>query len=180
MMQSQSQSQGPVTGLFDGYPPLAGTYDEMFDDDTVPRAPFARVAALLAKLPPDELARSQALAETALLHQGVTFSVYGDSRGTEKIFPFCLLPRLISGTDWARLERGLQQRIRALGMFLDDIYGEQKILASGLVPAEMVLGAASYRELLRGVRPAGGVRIHISGIDLIRDPAGAWRVLEDN
>src|SRR5438552_2137570 len=148
MMQSQSQSQGPVTGLFDGYPPLAGTYDEMFDDDTVPRAPFARVAALLAKLPPDELARSQALAETALLHQGVTFSVYGDSRGTEKIFPFCLLPRVVAAEDFRRLERGLQQRLRALSMFLDDVYGEQKIFASGVIPPDMILGAAGYRPML--------------------------------
>src|SRR5688572_16817806 len=92
--QSQSQSQGPGTGLFDGYAALAGTYDEMFDDGAAPRTPFARVASLLAKVAPDELARSQALAEAALLHQGVTFSVYGDTRGTKKIFPFCLLPRL--------------------------------------------------------------------------------------
>jgi uncharacterized circularly permuted ATP-grasp superfamily protein len=179
MRQSQSQSQGPVAGLFDGYPALPGTYDEMFDG-AAPRPPFARVAQLLAKLPADELARAQQLAEAALLQQGVTFSVYGDARGTEKIFPFCLLPRLIAAADFARLERGLQQRLRALGMFLDDIYGEQKILASGVVPAEMILGAAGYRPTLRGIKPPGGVRLHISGVDLIRDPGGTWRVLEDN
>jgi len=179
MMQSQSQSQGPLAGLFDSYPALPGTYDEMFDAQT-PRAAFARVAALLAKMRPEELARAQALAETALLHQGVTFSVYGDSRGTEKIFPFCLLPRLIAADDFRVLERGLQQRLRALGAFLDDIYDEQKIIAAGVVPAEMILGAAGYRPLLRGIKPPGGVRIHISGVDLIRDPKGTWRVLEDN
>src|SRR5262249_18083754 len=140
----------------------------------------ARVAALLDILGKDELARSQALAEHALLQQGVTFSVYGDSRGTEKIFPVCLLPRMIAGSDWTRLERGLQQRLRALGAFLDDIYGDQRILAENVVPAEMVFGAAGYRPALRGVKPPGGVRIHISGIDLIRDPVGTWRVLEDN
>src|SRR5689334_17168563 len=168
-----------MNGLFDGYPALPGTYDEMFDPSG-PRAPFARVAHLLGTMGKDELARAQAIAEQALLQQGVTFSVYGDSRGTEKIFPFCLLPRLIAGSDWSRLERGLQQRLRALGMFLDDIYGEQKILSAGVVPAQMILGAAGYRENLRGIKPPGGVRIHISGIDLIRDPAGTWRVLEDN
>ena len=101
MTQSQSQSQGPLAGLFDRYPQAAlpGTYDEMFDADKA-RPPFARVAALLAKMSPDELARAQQLAETALLQQGVTFSVYGDARGTEKIFPFCLLPRLIAAADW--------------------------------------------------------------------------------
>jgi uncharacterized circularly permuted ATP-grasp superfamily protein len=179
MRQSQSQQQGPVAGLFDGYPPLPGTYDEMFEGG-VPRPPFARVAQLLAKMSAEELARAQQLAEAALLQQGVTFSVYGDSRGTEKIFPFCLLPRLIAAADFARLERGLQQRLRALGMFLDDIYGEQKILSAGVVPAEMILGAAGYRPMLRGIKPPGGVRLHISGVDLIRDPDGTWRVLEDN
>jgi uncharacterized circularly permuted ATP-grasp superfamily protein len=179
MRQSQSQQQGPVAGLFDGYPALPDTYDEMFDG-AAPRPPFARVAQLLAKLTADELARAQQLAEAALLQQGVTFSVYGDARGTEKIFPFCLLPRLVAAADFARLERGLQQRLRALGMFLDDIYGEQKILEAGVVPAEMILGAAGYRPMLRGIKPPGGVRIHISGVDLIRDPGGTWRVLEDN
>ncbi len=174
----QRQSQG-VAGLFSGYPALPGTYDEMFDSGAA-RSAFTRVANLLDAMPKEDLARAQALAEHSLLQQGVTFSVYGDSRGTEKIFPFCLLPRLIAGSDWARLERGLQQRLRALGLFLDDIYGEQKILAAGLVPAEMVLGAAGYRANLRGIKPPGGVRIHISGVDLIRDPAGTWRVLEDN
>jgi uncharacterized circularly permuted ATP-grasp superfamily protein len=165
--------------LFDAYGALPGTFDEMFDRGS-PRPPFARVAQLLAALSKDDLARSQALAEHALLQQGVTFSVYGDARGTEKIFPFCLLPRLIAGSDWTKLERGLQQRLRALGAFLDDIYGDQRILAEGVVPTEMVLGAAGYRPMLRGIKPPGGVRIHISGIDLIRDPAGTWRVLEDN
>jgi uncharacterized circularly permuted ATP-grasp superfamily protein len=179
-MHGQSQVQGsPLPGLFSGYPALSGTFDEMFEEGLA-RAPFARVAQLLAQMGPDEFARAQALAEHALLQQGVTFSVYGDSRGTEKIFPFCLLPRLISGADWWQLERGLQQRLRALGMFLDDIYGDQKILASGKIPGELVLGAAGYRPALRGIRPSGGVRIHISGIDLIRDPGGVWRVLEDN
>src|ERR1043165_8350629 len=135
---------------------------------------------LRATRPPDELTRCQALAETALLHQGVTFSVYGDSRGTEKIFPFCLLPRLIASADYRRLERGLQQRLRALSMFLDDVYGEQKILAAGIVPPEMVLGEAGYRPMLRGIKPPGGVRIDIAGVGLIRDPEGTWRVLEDN
>jgi uncharacterized circularly permuted ATP-grasp superfamily protein len=166
--------------LFDGYTGLDGTYDEMFGEAGAARAPFARAAGLLAKVTLEELARSQALAETALLNQGVTFSVYGDSRGTEKIFPYCLVPRMIASDDFRRLERGLQQRLRALGMFLDDIYGDQKILTAGVVPAEMILGATGYRPMLRGVKPPGGVRIHISGVDLIRDPDGTWRVLEDN
>jgi uncharacterized circularly permuted ATP-grasp superfamily protein len=180
MQQRQSQSQITLRpGLFDGYAQLSNTYDECFDGG-FPRLPFARVMHLLHALGKDELARAQALAEHALLQQGVTFSVYNDSRGTEKIFPFCLLPRLIAAADWSRLEAGLQQRLRALGLFLDDIYGDQQILSAGVVPAEMVVASAGYRPMLRGIKPPGGVRIHISGIDLIRDPQGTWRVLEDN
>jgi uncharacterized circularly permuted ATP-grasp superfamily protein len=165
--------------LLAGYQPLPGTYDEILTADG-PRPSFARVLDALDRLSPHEFARYQQLAEQALLHQGVTFSVYADHRGTEKIFPFCLIPRLVAAADFAHLERGLEQRLRALGMFLDDIYGEQRIVAAGIIPAEMVLGAAGYQPSLRGVRPPGGVRIHIAGVDLIRDPAGTWQVLEDN
>jgi uncharacterized circularly permuted ATP-grasp superfamily protein len=181
MLQRQSQSHIHVTPgkLFESYPALPGTYDEMFESGAA-RSAFTRVAQLLDGIGKEDLARSQALAERSLLQQGVTFSVYGDSRGTEKIFPFCLIPRLIAGADWTRLERGLQQRLQALGMFLDDIYGEQKIIAAGVLPGEMLQGAVAYIPKLRGIKPPGGVRIHISGIDLIRDPAGTWRVLEDN
>lgn len=168
-----------MTSLFTGYEPLPGTYDEAFTADGA-HPEFRRVLDALGKLTPDEFARAQALAEKALLNQGVTFSVYADNRGTEKIFPFCLIPRLIAADDFARLERALQQRLHALGAFLDDVYGEQRILDAGVIPRELVLGAAGYQPTLRGVKPPGGVRIHISGIDLIRDPDGSWRVLEDN
>jgi uncharacterized circularly permuted ATP-grasp superfamily protein len=165
--------------LFTSYAPLDGTFDELFEGGQ-PRPAFRRALEQLGAQSPADFARAQALAERALLHQGVTFSVYSDSRGTEKIFPFCLIPRLIAAADFARLERGLVQRLTALGLFLDDIYGDQKILDASVVPRELVLGAAGYRPMLRGVKPAGGVRIHIAGVDLIRDPEGTWRVLEDN
>ena len=99
---------------------------------------------------------------------------------TEKIFPVCLLPRLISAVEWGKLEEGLRQRLRALSMFLDDVYGEQRILAEGRIPRELVLGAKHYLPILRGITAPGRVRIHVSGIDLIRDPSGTFRVLEDN
>jgi uncharacterized circularly permuted ATP-grasp superfamily protein len=166
-------------GLFADYRGLPGAFDELVDDDG-PRPEFARVVDLLSRMTADELARHQHLAERALLNQGVTFSVYADQRGSEKIFPFCLVPRLVSARDFAHVERGLDQRLRALGAFLDDVYGEQRILADDVVPAALVLGAAGYRPTLRGLTPPGGVRIHIAGVDLIRDPAGTWQVLEDN
>ncbi|HWN71417.1 MAG TPA: circularly permuted type 2 ATP-grasp protein [Haliangium sp.] len=167
-------------GLLAGYPALPGCFDELMDGDGQPRPEFRRCLETLAALSPDEFARTQALAELALYNQGVTFSVYQDARGTEKIFPFCLIPRIISAHDWAHIERGLEQRLRALNLFLDDIYGEQRILTAGAVPIELVLGSVGYQPRLRGIAPAGGVRVHIAGIDLIRDPAGTFRVLEDN
>ena len=166
--------------LFEGYRPLEGTHDELFLLDGAPRPELRAVARLLGSTTRDEFSRCQNLAELALLNQGVTFSVYADERGQEKIFPFCLLPRVISARDWERLDRGLQQRVRALQLFLEDLYGDQRILGEGRVPRELALGSRHYLPLLRGVRPPGQVRLHISGIDLIRGPDGGYRVLEDN
>jgi uncharacterized circularly permuted ATP-grasp superfamily protein len=166
--------------LFADYPVLPGTFDELIAQGGVPRPEFRRVVELLGDRSPDDFARAQALAERSLLNQGVTFSVYSDNRGTEKIFPFCLVPRMVSAAAFAHVERGLEQRLRALGLFLDDIYGEQKILAENPVLRELALGAKLYLPRLAGVRPPGGVRIHIAGVDLIRDHEGTFRVLEDN
>jgi len=166
--------------LFDGYQPIAGAYDELFAGPAEVRAEFRRAAAGLALRDRTEFARAQGLAERALLNQGVTFSVYSDSRGAEKIFPFCLVPRLVGSAEWGRLERALTQRVQVIEAFLDDIYGAQRILGAPGIPAELILGAKGYEPKLRGVRPPGGVRVHVGGIDLIRDPAGTFRVLEDN
>jgi uncharacterized circularly permuted ATP-grasp superfamily protein len=166
--------------LFESYRGLPGVWDELFDAEGTPRAGFGRAIDALDSRTAAEFGRCQTLAERALLNQGVTFSVYSDDRGTEKIFPVCLLPRLISAVEWRKLEAGLRQRLRALSMFLDDVYGEQRILAEGRIPRELVLGAKHYLPILRGIAAAGGVRIHVSGIDLIRDPSGTFRVLEDN
>jgi uncharacterized circularly permuted ATP-grasp superfamily protein len=166
--------------LFQQYRPLRDTYDELFTGEARPRPEFEHTVEVLGASTSAECAFNQGLAEKALFNQGVTFSVYSDNRGSEKIFPYCVLPRVISAKDWDHLDRGLHQRVRALGMFLDDIYGDQRILKEKRIPADLVLGAKNYLPLLNGVKPPGGVRIHVAGIDLIRDPQGTFRVLEDN
>jgi uncharacterized circularly permuted ATP-grasp superfamily protein len=166
--------------LFDGYVPIPGTYDELFEAPGRPRPHAAGVLRNLEMLSGEGFAQRQALAELSLYNQGVTFSVYSDKQGTEKIFPICLVPRVIAAADWTRVERGLAQRMAALCAFLDDVYGEQRILAAGVIPADLVLGARSFVPKLRGLRPPGGVRIPIAGIDLIRSPDGLFRILEDN
>ncbi|TNF37215.1 MAG: circularly permuted type 2 ATP-grasp protein [Deltaproteobacteria bacterium] len=152
----------------------------MFAERAQPRAPFADPLEVVRAHTPDEYEARQALAEQLLLEAGVTFSVYGDAQGTEKIFPVDLIPRIIAAADWDRVERGLVQRVTALDHFLDDIYADQRILAEGVIPRELVLGASQYLKEVRGVKPVGGRRVHIGGIDLIRDGDGRFLVLEDN
>lgn len=172
--------EGSMGGLFAAYPLTPGAHDELITRSGQPHEAFRHVLSAIDALTPDALARFQSLAERSLLNQGVTFSVYADSRGTEKIFPFCLLPRLVSAEDFAHIEKGLEQRVRALEMFLDDVYGEQRMLTERPILRDLALGAKHYLPALTGLRPAGGVRIHVSGIDLIRSPDGIFRVLEDN
>jgi uncharacterized circularly permuted ATP-grasp superfamily protein len=167
-------------GIFDGYEGLPSSFDEMVGPDGSPRGHTRQLHALLNGLSPHDFARHQGLAELSLYNQGVTFSVYSDQQGTEKIFPICLVPRVIAAAEWAQVERGLVQRIAALNAFLDDMYGRQLILGDKAVPADLVLAAKTYEPKLRGIAAPGGVRIPIAGIDLIRSPDGVFRVLEDN
>src|SRR5438309_1602754 len=109
--------------LFGAYAPTSGTWDELFEAAGSVRPSLRKPLAALLAARPDDLSRAQALAERSLLNQGVTFSVYNDQRGAEKIFPFCLVPRIVAAGDWRGVERGIDQRIRALEAFLDDIYG---------------------------------------------------------
>ena len=145
-----------------------------------PRVGLEHVADLIGGLTSRHFKRRQRLAEAAFLRSGVTFSVYSDRRGVEKIFPFDLIPRVISASEWERVNAGLEQRVRALNLFLSDLYGPQKTIKDGIVPAEIVLGASGFFEDMVGVRPPGGVHVHIAGIDLIKRPDGRFVVLEDN
>jgi uncharacterized circularly permuted ATP-grasp superfamily protein len=166
--------------LLDGYRIPDGTYDELIDVSGKPRRHAQVAVDLINGLSADEFARCQTLAELVLAQQGVTFSVYSDQRGAEKVMPVCLVPRVMAADEWAGVERGLVQRLKALELFLDDIYGQQHVLRERVIPPELVLQSRSFNPKLRGLRPPGGVRIHIAGVDLIRDPQGVLRVLEDN
>lgn len=162
------------------YKPLPTAYDELVNDQGRPHEHADVAVKLIGGLTPEAFRQRQDLAELSLINQGVTFSVYSDNRGTEKIFPFCIVPRVVAAKEWEHVDRGLKQRMAALELFLADVYGEQRILKEGVVPREMVLGAKSFIPQLCGVVPPKGVRIHIAGVDLIRDPTGTFRVLEDN
>ena len=172
-------STRPSLGLLSGYQPLPGAFDDFVGEDGA-QSDVRDVVAAIATLQPDQLAARQKLAESAFRTSGITFSVYSDNAGVEKIFPFDLIPRPVSAGAWHHLEAGLKQRVRALDLFLADIYGDQRILADNAVPADIILGSSGYLPELRGIVPPHGVRVHISGIDLIRGGDGTWMVLEDN
>ena len=155
-------------------------FDEMFEAGCEPRAAARALVQLIETMTDGELLRRQQSAERALLHMGITFNVYGDSAGTERIFPFDLVPRIVAAAEWTWIERGLKQRIHALNLFIDDIYHDQKILKDGVVPAELVSTASSFRQQCVGLNPPRGVWCHITGTDLVRDRDGQIYVLEDN
>lgn len=155
-------------------------YDELFTSQGVPRATAALLIERIESLPIESLIQRQQAAQNTLFKLGVTFNVYSDEQGAEKVFPFDLVPRVVSGKDWQWLEKGLQQRITALNCFLDDVYNEQKIIADGVMPRETVESAAGFLPPCMGLKPPQGVWCHITGTDLVRDRKGAWYVLEDN
>ena len=171
---------GPPSGsLFSQYG-LDHAYDEMFDADWRARSHYRPLIEELLVASPDELRQRQLEADRAFLTQGITFTVYGDDQGTERIFPFDLLPRIITSREWDTLERGLAQRLTAVNLFLKDIYHEGRILAERVVPPELVYSCRHYRREMRGVRVHKDIYVSIAGTDLIRLEDGSFVVLEDN
>ncbi|MBY6676159.1 circularly permuted type 2 ATP-grasp protein [Rhodococcus sp. BP-149] len=176
--RSQSQSSsGP--SVFDGYRDIGKyglAFDEMFDGDGGLRGPYKGIHKALAPSDAAELdARSDALGR-AFVDQGITFAL----EGQERPFPLDQVPRVIAASEWNKLERGIKQRVKALEFFLADIYGEQEILRDGVVPKSLVTSCEHFHREAFGIVPPNGVRIHVAGIDLIRDAEGTFRVLEDN
>ncbi|ADU13547.1 circularly permuted type 2 ATP-grasp protein [Asticcacaulis excentricus] len=157
-----------------------GFFDELFASDGVPHPAAAGLVEQLDALSRADLKRRQKQAEDILYQSGNTFNVYGDKKGTEKILPFDIIPRLVSAADWDKLERGINQRIRALNLFIQDIYNDQKILKDKVIPAELIFSSACYLKPCEGLSPPKGVWTHISGTDFVRDGDGEFYVLEDN
>jgi len=155
-------------------------YDEMFASAGAARATARRLLDTLEALPGEEILNCQKAAERSLLQMGITFNVYGEQAGVEKIFPFDILPRIVSATEWTRIEKGLKQRIRALNLFIDDIYHHQKIIKDGIIPREILYSAKSYRQQCIGWNPPRGIWCHVTGTDLVRHRDGQIYVLEDN
>src|SRR5688572_15327136 len=157
-----------------------GFYDELFAADGSPRARGELLVRRLKSLPMADLQRRQKAAELAMLNMGITFAVYGHEAGTEKIWPFDIVPRIIDGREWDYIERGLKQRIHALNLFIDDLYHDRKIVRDGAVPEWLIASAKNYLKQCQGMDPPRGSWCHITGTDLVRDGDGQIYVLEDN
>jgi uncharacterized circularly permuted ATP-grasp superfamily protein len=155
-------------------------FDEMHDDDGGPRPHYRVFDEWLRNTSEPVIQNKRREAEIAFHRVGITFSVYGEDSGNERLIPFDMVPRIVPAAEWRMLEAGLRQRVHALNLFLGDVYGEQRILHDGRVPTDLVLRNAEYRNEMRGLRVPGGVYSHISGIDLVRAGDGEYYVLEDN
>ena len=164
---------------FSNYDP-GDFHDEMFASPGKPRPGARPLAERIRQLPISEIHARQKAAEQAFYGAGVTFTVYGDGAGTERIFPFDIIPRIVEVAEWEKIERGLRQRMLALNLFIDDVYHDRKILKDGIVPTELVRSSRSFRGACMGLDPPRRVWCHINGADLVRDKDGQYYVLEDN
>ena len=155
-------------------------FDEMFEADGTPRPHYAKLAEAFAGFSPEDFQTRREAVDLAFLQQGITFTVYGNEESTEKIFPFDMVPRIITAKEWEHLEKGLIQRLTALNLFLHDIYHDQKIVKDGIIPLEVIKSGKHFRKEMVGFSPPKDIYIHICGTDLIRDEKGEYLVLEDN
>ena len=169
----------PNTSLFNQYELAPRTWDEMYDDKQV-RVQYQNIFDFLRSIPGEELNKKEELAKKLFMSQGVTFTVYSSGEGIEKIFPFDIIPRIITASEWHFIEKGIKQRLSALNLFLKDVYHQQFILKDGIVPVELVYSCPHYLREMQGLSIPHDIYVHIAGIDLIRDNDGTIYVLEDN
>ena len=165
--------------MFENYQ-VENFFDEIFTPEGEPKPATAMLTGRIRELGLKELRRRQEAAERSFMHSGITFNVYGSDEGTEKIWPFDIIPRIIDASDWDRIERGLRQRVTALNLFLQDVYNDRKIINDKVIPSELVFSSKTYREECAGLNPPNGIWCHITGTDLVRDGDGQIYVLEDN
>ncbi|MGE0405732.1 MAG: circularly permuted type 2 ATP-grasp protein [Candidatus Korobacteraceae bacterium] len=166
--------------LFEGYDP-GSFYDEMFVRPGEPRPHYRKMFETLAAMEPAQFEERRRVADLSFLLQGITFTVYSDGRGTERLFPFDLMPRILPRSEWSRIERGLSQRVVALNLFLQDVYGQQRIFKDRQLPRSLVYSCKHFRREMIGIEVPRGIHTHICGIDLVRDSkTGEFLVLEDN
>ena len=164
---------------FSGYEHLTGP-DEMFAPDGSPRPAYHEFASRLGQWSIDHIDGRQRRSEMDLLASGITFTVYQDEAEVDRIFPFSIIPRIVAHNEWTTIETGLQQRVKALNAFLHDVYHDQRCVTDGVIPGEVLFGAAAFNMRMVGFEPPQGVYTHIAGSDLIRDQHGEFRILEDN
>lgn len=165
--------------LFEQYKTYPGTWDEMCDNRTI-RLQYSQVFNDFSKLASELLLQKDKLAGDLFMNQGITFTVYSDHEGIEKIFPFDIIPRILTGAEWSQIELGIKQRLRALNLFLKDIYSQQNILKDKIIPADLVASCPHYTREVFNIRVPHDLYVHISGIDLIRSQDGTFYILEDN
>ncbi len=177
----------PTTGsshaktLLDTYDPTANTFfDEMLVALGEPRPHYKYLHDQLSGLTPELMDERRKAADAMFLYQGITFTVYSQQEGVERIFPFDLIPRVIPHAEWDKLSAGLEQRVRALNAFLRDVYHEQRIIRDKRIPPDLVFGAKHFRREMIGIQVPSDIYIHINGTDIIRDKDGEYYVLEDN
>ncbi len=166
--------------LLQGYQDAGLSDDEMFDEAGALRDDYRELGEILQGWSLEDHLEREERADLALLSAGITFNVYSEEEGTERIFPFSLIPRIIGAQEWAHVEAGLKQRLQALNLFLLDIYGPQRIIEEGVVPEEIVLSSPGYQPEMAGFHPPLGIYAHIAGCDLVRDEQRGMVVLEDN
>ncbi len=159
---------------------MAAAYDEMYREDERVREHYREFERWLADQSADTMRNKRAEADLVFRRVGITFAVYGDDAGTERLIPFDVVPRVIPASEWRQLEAGLRQRVRALNLYMHDIYHEQDIVRAGRIPAEEIFRNGQYRPEMQGVEVASNIYAHIAGIDLVRADAGEFFVLEDN
>lgn len=166
--------------LFSSYELLSNTWDEMYSKDSEVRSQYDIINSYLRNTSSEVIFKKEELSRQLFMSQGVTFTVYSDNEGIEKIFPFDIVPRIITSEEWDKIDRGIKQRLKALNLFIKDIYHEQYILKDGIIPSDLIFSCPYFLREMKGVNVPHDIYVHIAGVDLIRNNDGEFYVLEDN